>query len=170
MTRGGGDAITFLIAICSKNVHGTRASAVVTKADLLSIRTTDFHHNIQDASTFCTQKEHEIIYGGEQNLDILIQLFQTYESFPVKQFQESIGWMRRKHNRRDPSMTNKHLMAEALSSCDALVFEKKRITQDQKTVAFASFVSKASASVDKLDGEDDQPIKKSKKVRKKQRV
>ena len=37
MRPGGGDAITFLIAVYSKNVHGTRASSVVAKADLLSM-------------------------------------------------------------------------------------------------------------------------------------
>ena len=42
-------------------------------------------------------------------------------------------------------------MAEALSSHDALVLEKKLITQDSKTVAFASFVSKTRSIVDKLD-------------------
>ena len=71
MRPGGSDAIDFLIAIHSKNVHGTRASSVVEKVDLLSIRTKDFHHSIQDASTFYAQKEQEIIYGREQNPDIL---------------------------------------------------------------------------------------------------
>ena len=62
MRPGGGDAITFPIGVHSKNVHGTRASAVVAKSGILSIRTKYFYHNIQDVNTFYAQKEHEIIY------------------------------------------------------------------------------------------------------------
>ena len=156
MRPGGGDAIAFLIAAQDKNVHGTRASAVIAKADLLSTRTKDFHHNTQDVNTFCTQKEQEITCGGEQNPDVLFQLFQTCESCPAKQFQESIGEMRRKHDRRDPSPTKKYLMAEALSSYDTLMLEKKWMTTDPKTLAFASFASKASALIDGLGGEGQQ--------------
>ena len=43
-------------------------------------------------------------------------------------------------------------MLEALSAYDTLVLEKKWITQDPKVVAFASFVSKASALLDKHGG------------------
>ena len=39
---GSGDGGTLLIAICSKNVHGTRASAAVANVELLSMRTKDF--------------------------------------------------------------------------------------------------------------------------------
>ena len=40
-------------------------------------------------------------------------------------------------------------MAEALSSYDTLVLEKKWITHDPKTVAFSTFMSKASALSDR---------------------
>ena len=42
-------------------------------------------------------------------------------------------------------------MLEALRSCDIFVLEKKWNTQDPKSVAFASFASKASALVHKLE-------------------
>ena len=43
---GGGDGITLLIAICSKNAHGERVSTVVAKTELLSMKTKDFQHNV----------------------------------------------------------------------------------------------------------------------------
>ena len=148
---GGGDGTTLLIEIYSKNGHGTRASAVVAKAELLSMRSKDFQHNMQDTNKAFLIKEKEIAFGGEDNPDVLFQLFQIYESCPVQKFQEAIGELRRKHNRRDPSITKECLMAEALSSCDALVLEKKWITHDPTSVAFASFVSKASSFLDKIN-------------------
>ena len=152
---GGGDGLTILIAVYGKNAHGTRASAVVAKSELLSMRTKDFQHNIQDVNKAFTMKEREIAFGGESNPDVLFQLFQVYESCPVAKFQEHIGELRRKYNRRDPSITKEHLMAEALSAYDTLVLEKKWFTQDPKTVAFASFVSKATSLLDKHGGKKD---------------
>ena len=60
--------------------------------------------------------------------------------------------MRRKHNRRDPQITKEFLIAEALSSYDALVLGKTWLTQDPKSVAFSTFVSKALALLEKRDG------------------
>ena len=146
---GGGDGTTLLIAIYSKNAHGIRASAVVAKAELLQMRSKDYQHNIHDVNKAFALKEREIAFGGENNPDVLFQLFQVYESCPVAKFQEHIGELRRKYNRRDPSITKEYLMAEALSFYDTLVLEKKWITQDPKMVAFSSFISKASALLDK---------------------
>ena len=64
-----------LIAIDSKNAHRTRASAVVAKAKLLQMKTKDFQHNIQDTNKAFSLKEREIAFGGENNTDILFQLF-----------------------------------------------------------------------------------------------
>ena len=122
---GGGDGGTLLTAVYSKNVHGTRASAVVAKSELLSMRSKDYQHNIQDVNKAFLLKEKEIAFGGESNPDALFQLFQIYESCPVQKFQEAIGELRREYNRRDPSITKEFLMAEALNSHDILVLEKK---------------------------------------------
>ena len=149
---GGGDGLTILIAVHGKNSHGTRASAVVAKSELLSMRTKDFQHNIQDVNKAFLLKEREIAFGGESNPDVLFQLFQVYESCPVAKFQEHLGELRRKYNRRDLSITKECLMSEALSAYDTLVLEKKWITHDPKVVAFASFVSKASALLDRQGG------------------
>ena len=167
---GGGDGGTLLTAVYSKNVHGTRASAVVAKSELLSMRSKDYQHNIQDINKAFLLKEKEIAFGGESNPDVLFQLFQVYESCPVQKFQEAIGELRRKYNRRDPSITKEFLMAEALNLYDTLVLEKKWITQDPKSVAFASFVSKASSLLDKLDNNNPKktnPKKKENKSKKK---
>ena len=55
----------------SKNAHGTRASAVVTKSDLLFMRTKEFQHNIQDVNKAFLLKEREIAFGGESNSGML---------------------------------------------------------------------------------------------------
>ena len=73
------DRKTLLIAIYSKNTHGTRASIVVAKAELLAIRTKDFQYNIQDVNKVFLLKEKET-FSSKRNLDILFQLFQIYES------------------------------------------------------------------------------------------
>ena len=73
-------------------------------------------------------KEKEIVFGSEDNPDILFELFQIYESCPVQKFQEAIGKLRREYNRRDLLTTKEYLIAEALSSYDMLVLEKKWIT------------------------------------------
>ena len=88
---GGGDGITLLIEIYSKNAHGTRASAVVAKSELLSMKTKDFGHNIQDVNDIFLLKEKEISFGGEINPDVLFQLFKIYETCPVPAFKEAIG-------------------------------------------------------------------------------
>lgn len=80
---GGGDGGTLLIAVHSKNVHGTRASAVVDKSELLSMRSKHYQHNVQDINKAFLLKEKEIVFGGESNPDVLFQLFQIYESCPV---------------------------------------------------------------------------------------
>ena len=108
-------------------------------------------------------KEKEIAFGGEDNPDALFQLFQIYESCPVQKFQEAISELRRKHDRRDPSIKKEHLMAEALSSCDTLFLEKKWITRYPKSVAFASFVCKVSSFLDKLDNSNHTKDKSKKK-------
>ena len=54
---GGGDGGALLIAVHSKNVHGTRASAVVAKSELLSMRSKDYQHNIQDVNKAFLLKE-----------------------------------------------------------------------------------------------------------------
>ena len=58
-------------------------------------------------------------------------------------------------------------MAEALSSCDTLVLEKKWTTQDPKTVAFSSFASIASALLNKHGNKGDGNNSKSNKPKKK---
>ena len=68
---GGGDGTTLLIAIYSRNVHGTRVSAVVAKSELLSMRSKDLQHNIQDANKTFLLKEKEIVFGGEENPDVV---------------------------------------------------------------------------------------------------
>ena len=98
---GGGDGTALLIAIYGKNIHGTRASAVVAKSELLQMRSKDFQHNIQDVNKAFLLKEREIAFGGENNPDVLFQLFQICESCPVAKFQEHIGELRRRCNRRD---------------------------------------------------------------------
>ena len=76
--------------------------------------------------------------------------------------------MRRECNRRDSQITKEFLIAEALSSCNALVLEKKWITQDPKSVAFSSFTSKASALLDKHGNKGgDGDNSKSNKLKKK---
>ena len=62
-------------AACSKNVHGTQASAVVAKSELLSMRSKDYQHNIQDANKAFLFKEKEITFSSENNPDVLFQLF-----------------------------------------------------------------------------------------------
>ena len=114
-------------------------------------------------------KEKEIAFSGKENPDVLFQLFQIYESCPIQKFQEAIGELRRKYNRRDPSIKKEYLMAEALSSYDMLVLEKKWITQDLKSVAFTSFVSKASSILDKIEnGKSIKDKSKTKKFKKNQ--
>ena len=56
ITFGCGDRSTLMIATCNENEHGTRVSAVVTKADLLSMRAKDFKHSIQDAEKTLTKE------------------------------------------------------------------------------------------------------------------
>ena len=60
-------------------------------------------------------------------------------------------------------------MAEALSCYDTLVLEKKWITQDSKSIAFSSFMSKASALLDKHgnEGSDGDKSKSNKRKKKK---
>ena len=82
----GGDGGTLLVSICSKNSHGTRASEVVAKVELLSMRTKDFQHNIHSVNKSFLEKEREITFGGEDNLEALLQLFQTCESRLVPRF------------------------------------------------------------------------------------
>ena len=54
---GGEDGISLLIAVYNKNVHGTRASAVVAKTELLSMKTQDFQHNVLDVNSIFLLKE-----------------------------------------------------------------------------------------------------------------
>ena len=72
---GGGHGGMLLTAVCSKNVHGTWASAVVAKSELLSMRSKDYQHNIQDVNEVFLLKEKEIAFGSENNPDVLFQLF-----------------------------------------------------------------------------------------------
>ena len=67
----GGDGTTMLIAIHSRNVHGTRASVVVAKSELLSMRSKDFQHDIEDTNKTFLLKEKEIVFYGEENSDAL---------------------------------------------------------------------------------------------------
>ena len=101
----GGDEITFLIFVYNKNSHGRRVSVVVVKTKLLSIKTKDFQHNILDVNRFFLLKEKEVAFCGETNPDVHFQLFQIYESCTVSKFQEVIGKIRRKWNRRDDLIT-----------------------------------------------------------------
>ena len=81
-----GDGLTILIVVHGKNTYGTRASAVVTKSELLSIRTKDFQCNIQDTNKSFILKKREIVFGSESNPDVLFKLFQIYKSCPVAKF------------------------------------------------------------------------------------
>ena len=91
---------------------------------------------------FFHQKNNEINFAGQSNPDIVFHLFKAYKSCLVPEFQEAIGELRRKYNRGDQSITKEFLMAEALSTCNALVLEKSWITHDPKAVSFANFISK----------------------------
>ena len=68
---GSGDGRTLLIAMHSNDVHGTRASAVVAKSELLSMRTKDFQNNIHDVHKSLLEKEREIDFRGKDNPDVL---------------------------------------------------------------------------------------------------
>ena len=133
------------------------------------MRIKDFQHNIQDVNKDFLEKERDIAFGGEYNPDVMFQLFQTHESFPVPRFQEAIVEMRRGHNRRHPKINKECFMAEVLSSRDTLVLENKWITQDPKSFAFASFISKESTLLDNLDktGHKINETKKKKNFKKK---
>ena len=147
---GGGDGATLLISIYTKNSHGTVASAIVAKTELLSVNSKDFGHNIQDVNRFFHQKNNEINFAGQSNPDIVFQLFKAYKSCPVPEFQEAIGELRRKYNRGDQSITKEFLMAEALSTYNALVLEKSWITHDPKAVSFANFISKTEKNLESI--------------------
>ena len=54
-----------------KNTHSTRASAVVAKLELLSMRTKDFQHNIQDMNKAFLLKERDIVFEDESNPCVL---------------------------------------------------------------------------------------------------
>ena len=136
---GGGDGASLLISIYQKNAHGTRASAIVAKTELLAAETKSFNHNIQDVNKFITSKNKEIAFGGESNHDALFQVFKIYESCPVPKFQETISELRRKYNRNDESISTELIMAEALTTYDTLILEKDWITHDPKSVVFANF-------------------------------
>ena len=72
---GGADGPTFLIAIFSKNSHSAEESVVMTKAELISIMTKDFQHDIQDMNKVFLHKEKEITFSREDNPDVLFHFF-----------------------------------------------------------------------------------------------
>ena len=72
---GSGDRLTILIAVYGKNSHGTRASTIVAKSELLPMRNKDFQYNIQDVNKAFILKEREIAFGGESNFDVLFSYF-----------------------------------------------------------------------------------------------
>ena len=69
---GGGDIPTLLLRTCEQNAHGTRASAIVAKSELLEVNTKNFNHKIDDVNKFFNVKNTEIALGGE-NPDVLFR-------------------------------------------------------------------------------------------------
>ena len=159
-----------LISIYQKNAHGTRASAIVAKTELLAAETKSFNHNIQDVNKFITSKNKEIAFGGESNHDALFQVFKIYESCPVPKFQETISELRRKYNRNDESISTELIMAEALTTYDTLILEKDWITYDPKSVVFANLLKKAESTFKRFENKNPKsepnPTKKKKKNQK----
>ena len=150
---GGGDGLTLLMCIYNKNAHGTKASAIIAKSELLEVNTKNFNHNINDVNSFFTLKNKEIGFSGEVNPECLYQLFKAYETCPVPKFQETISDYKRRWNRGDATVTKEALMAEAATTCDALVLEKKWITEDPKIVAFTNFIAKAEEIFQNMNSE-----------------
>ena len=66
------------------------------KVNLQSMRTKYFQYNNQDANKVFLYKEKETTFGGEDNSDVLFQLFQEHEPCHVPLFQEAINKIRRK--------------------------------------------------------------------------
>ena len=125
-----------MIIIHQKNVHGTRASAIVAKTELLKAETKIFNHNIQYVNKFVTAKNKEIAFGGETNHNVLFQLFNIYENCQVPKFQETISKLRGKCNVNDISISKELIMTKALTTYDTLILEKDWFSHDPKSVIF----------------------------------
>ena len=150
----GGDRASSLISLYEKNAHGIRDSAIVAKNELVKAETKSFKHNIQDVNKFIAAKNKEISFGGETNHDALFQVSKICESFLVPKFQETISEIRRKHNRKDASITKELIMDEALSTCDTLILEKDWISHYPKSVVFDIFLKKAESTFRRFENKN----------------
>ena len=79
---------------------------------------------------------------------MLFQFFQTCESCPAPDFQENIGEILRKFNRRDEPIMEEHYVEESLTSHGTLILENKWITQDPKSVAFTNVITQSTTIFD----------------------
>jgi len=161
------DGPAYLKCILIKFQVETRATSFHIRQSLsrLTDKIVALEHNIRDFNLYVTEQVGDLSSGGETSTDLIVYLFQAYESVPDEDFKDHIKDERKRYNRGE-NVTTTALMNSALTKYNEIQQEQKwkaPSEQTQQIIALTAQLAESSKTINTLKKEVSSTRNKSNK-------